>query len=91
MEEGNKEQEQRRKECLRKSGVLLSSRDYTCSRLREKLPAVMLLKVRLPAVKRKASLRRPMVRFRKLKRLKARLLKGFDLEALGVNSPPCLL
>ena len=39
MEEGNKEQEQRRKECLRKSGVLLSSRDYTCSRLREKLMA----------------------------------------------------
>ena len=39
MEEENKEQEQRRKECLRKSGVLLSSRDYTCSRLREKLMA----------------------------------------------------
>ena len=23
--------------------------------------------------------------------LKSRLLKGYDLEALGVNSPPCLL
>lgn len=33
------DKEQRLKECLRKSGVLLARRDYTCARLREKLLA----------------------------------------------------
>ena len=33
------DREQRLKECLRKSGVLLAQRDYTCMRLREKLLA----------------------------------------------------
>ena len=37
MAEADKDMEQRRKECLRKCGVLLAQRDYTCSRLREKL------------------------------------------------------
>ena len=39
MAESDKDVEQRRKECLRKSGVLLSQRDYTCMRLRDKLLA----------------------------------------------------
>ena len=39
MAEADKDVEQRRKECLRKSGVLLSQRDYTCTRLRDKLLA----------------------------------------------------
>ena len=37
MAEADKDIELRRKECLRKCGVLLAQRDYTCSRLREKL------------------------------------------------------
>ena len=37
MTEADKDFEQKRKECLRKCGVLLAQRDYTCSRLREKL------------------------------------------------------
>ncbi len=39
MAEAGRDQEQSRKECLRRSGVLLAQRDYTCSRLREKLLA----------------------------------------------------
>ena len=39
MAEADKDFEQRKKECLRKSGVLLAQRDYTCGRLREKLLA----------------------------------------------------
>ena len=39
MAEADKDVEQRRKECLRKSGVLLSQRDYTCMKLRDKLLA----------------------------------------------------
>ena len=37
MAEADKNIEQKKKECLRKCGVLLAQRDYTCSRLREKL------------------------------------------------------
>lgn len=37
MTEADRDFEQKRKECLRKCGVLLAQRDYTCSRLREKL------------------------------------------------------
>ena len=37
MAEARRDQEKGIKECLRKSGVLLAQRDYTCSRLREKL------------------------------------------------------
>ena len=39
MADTDRDQEQRRKECLRKSGTLLSQRDYTCMRLRDKLLA----------------------------------------------------
>ena len=39
MAEADKDFEQRKKECLRKSGVFLAQRDYTCGRLREKLLA----------------------------------------------------
>ena len=37
MAEEIRSQEQIRKECLRKCGMLLARRDYTCARLREKL------------------------------------------------------
>ena len=39
MADTDRDQEQRKKECLRKSGTLLSQRDYTCARLRDKLLA----------------------------------------------------
>ena len=39
MADTDRDQQQRERECLRKSGVLLSQRDYTCARLRDKLLA----------------------------------------------------
>lgn len=39
MAEESRDREQSRKDCLRKCGSLLSQRDYTCARLREKLLA----------------------------------------------------
>ena len=35
--DGNDQEREQKKECLRRSGVLLAQRDYTCSRMREKL------------------------------------------------------
>ena len=49
MAEETRSQEQRRKEGLRKCGMLLARRDYTCARLREKLLAAGLVAVDITA------------------------------------------